>query len=443
MRTCRSLSVTLALVAAAAARADTIDVDSTTLLNAAKQTRGGTPGQPFSLDTAAPAFEILSITVRDVRNGFADDLTFVLKTWASYDIADRRWDNGTDSSLTGDVSAGYVQGRFIGRRLTLRLGREVVATGVARTLQLDGGDAVLTLPAGFKVSGYVGAPVTQRFGSRTAMVSWNPVGGDLAYGGRVAWAYGFAGYPGRGIEIGASANLVEDGGDPVREEVGADLRLQPFRDLTFTGLAAYSLYDERPSELLARVSYSITHALRLDADAQYTAPDLFLARNSILSVFSAEDRTDFGGALTWEVRRGISVGAGYHLVTEPGEEEGKTFDGSEAAAHVEWEREGALAGAEFEYLDAFENGYTALRVFGRRDFGRFFGTADVMGHLFKHAVNGQDYAVTGTLGAGLELAKGFSAVISGNAGVTPFLEQTYSLMAKLVYTATYRAREVR
>ncbi len=66
-----------------------------------------------------------------------------------------------------------------------------------------------------------------------------------------------------------------------------------------------------------------------------------------------------------------------------------------------------------------------------------------MGHLFKHSVNGVDYAVTGTLSAGVELAKGFSAVISGNAGVTPFLEQTYSLMAKLVYNATDRAREVR
>jgi hypothetical protein len=58
-------------------------------------------------------------------------------------------------------------------------------------------------------------------------------------------------------------------------------------------------------------------------------------------------------------------------------------------------------------------------------------------------VNGQDYAVTGTLTAGVELAKGFSAVISGNAGVTPFLEQTYNVMAKLVYNSTYRMREVR
>src|SRR5690349_13818267 len=102
MRIRRLVAASLLAAAASLARADRIDVDSTTLLNVARQTRGGTPGQPFDLVTVAPAFEILSITASDVRNGFADDLTFVLKTWAAYDIADRRWDNGTDSSLTGD-----------------------------------------------------------------------------------------------------------------------------------------------------------------------------------------------------------------------------------------------------------------------------------------------------------------------------------------------------
>src|SRR5512138_2227979 len=117
------LPVTLALIVASSiARADTIDVDSTTLLNVARQTRGGVPGQAFDLATTAPAFELLSITARDIRNGAVDDLTIVLNTWASYDIADRRWDNGTTSSLTGDVNAGYIQGKLLDRRLTLRVG---------------------------------------------------------------------------------------------------------------------------------------------------------------------------------------------------------------------------------------------------------------------------------------------------------------------------------
>ncbi len=445
MRISRPLAAAVLALAAAAARAATVDVTSTTMLQLGQQTRGGSNPFDPQLVTVAPAFEILSISARDVASwNKADDLSLFVSTWGSYELSDRRWDTGTTSNLNGDVVTGYAQLHLLSRHLTLRVGREMVKTGVARMIQIDGGEALAVLPGGFRIQAYAGSPVTQRFGVRDAIRSWNPVGGDLAYGGRLAFAYGFAGYPGRGIELGASANMVKDGGSPVREEVGADLRFQPYRDLTFSGLAAYSVYDERPSELLARVSYSVTRALRIDADAQYTAPDLFLARNSILSVFSAEDRADFGGAVSYEVRHGLGVGAGYHLVLEPGEAEGsKKYNGTEAAAHVEWEHGATLAGAEVEYLDALDNGYTALRLFGRREFGRFFATADVLGHLFREKVNGQDFAVTGTLTAGVDLAKGFSAVISGNAGVTPFLEQTYNVMAKLAYNSTYRMREVR
>ncbi len=435
--------VTLALVAIATARADTIDVDSTTLLNVAKQTRGGTPGQPFNLDTAAPAFEILSITARDVRNGFADDLTFVLKTWASYDIADRRWDNGTTSSLTGDVTSGYAQGRFIGRRLTLRVGREIVSTGVARTIQLDGGDAVLVLPAGFRVSGYVGAPVTQRFGTRSSMVSWNPVGGDLAYGGRLGWGLAVPGGAGRGLDLGASINMVEDHGDPVRQEVGVDARVKPIDPLVVTAFGAYSLWDQRTSEGSVRVAVSATPRLLLEADYRYVAPDLLLARNSILSVFSAEERQEIGGGFSYGVTRTLNVGANYHALVEPGREEGTTFIGNEADAKVEWHRGNTLAGLEGFLLDALDNGYVGGRLFGRQEMGRAFAAADVLLHSFRAQVNGQDFAFTGALTLGYELLGGLSAVVSGRAGVTPFMEQTFEVMAKLVYNQTYRKTEVR
>jgi hypothetical protein len=84
------------------------------------------------------------------------------------------------------------------------------------------------------------------------------------------------------------------------------------------------------------------------------------------------------------------------------------------------------------------------RVFGRRDIGkRLFASADVMTHFFREDVNGESLAVTGTLTAGVNIARGFSAVLSGRAGMTPYLEQSFDVMAKLVYNQTYVAREVR
>ena len=443
MRIRRTIVATLALIFATVARADTIDVDSTTMLNVAKQTRGGTPGQPFDLVTTAPAFEILSISARDIRNGFSDDLSFVLKTWASYDIADRRWDNGTTSSLTGDVQTGYAQAKFLDRRLTLRLGRETISAGVARTIQLDGGDVVAVLPAGFKVSGYVGAPVSQRFQTRSATVSWNPAGGDLAYGGRIGWSLATPGTAGRGLDLGVSANVVTDHGDYVREEVGADARLKIIDPLVISGFYAYSIWDARTSEGQVLASVQATRALLLEADYRYSAPDLLLARTSILSVFSAEERQTVGGGFTYNISRSLKVGASLHALIEPGRTEGSTSTGSEGNAKVEWQRGPTLAGLEAFYLDALENGYAGGRLYGRRDLGPAFIAADVLLHVFREQVNGQDYALTGQATIGYNFLGGLAAVISGQAGQTPYLQQSFEVMAKLVYNQTYKKTEVR
>ena len=111
-------AVVLALVASArAARAETVDVTSTTMLRLEQQTRGGQPLQEPELVDVAPIFEVLSISARDVKNPIADDLTLVAQTWGSVDLGDLRWDNGTTSDFTGDVTALYLQGKFANRRL--------------------------------------------------------------------------------------------------------------------------------------------------------------------------------------------------------------------------------------------------------------------------------------------------------------------------------------
>jgi hypothetical protein len=442
MRIPIALSAALAL-AATGASAATVDVTSTTLLRVGQETRGGLPSQSPELETVAPAFEILSISARGVSNPVAQDLAIVLNTWGSYEIAERRWDNGTSSNLTGDVVTGYIQGRLADRRITLRVGRAHVMTGAARMIHLDGGEAIAAIPGGLRLSAYAGVPVAQRFTTRQTVLNWNPVGGNVAYGGRLAWTYGRAGYPGRGVELGVSANIVENSGDPVREEAAADLRLQPFRDLTLSGFGAFSLYDERVSEVAGRLAWSAGRNLRLALDGRYVEPGLLLTRNSILSVFSASEQKSFGGGLEYEVRN-LTTRVAYHLQLEPPELAGGSDEiGHEADLALEWQRGQTLAGLELSYLDALQNGFFGVRAFGRRELGRFFAAADVLSHFFREAVNGEDLALTGTLTAGVNIARGFSAVVSGRAGMTPFLEQTFDVMAKLAYNQTYRLREVR
>jgi len=445
MRQTTSLLAAALILAAGSVRADTVEVSSTTLLTLGDQTRGGVTGSEPELVTAAPLYEILNVSARGVTNPLAKDLQLVVSTWGSYELADRRWDNGTGSNLTGDVTTAYAAGRLFGDVLTFRVGRAHVMTGVARMLQLDGGEAILTVPLGplgLRLSGYGGVPVSQRFTTRSGVRSWNPVAGDLAYGGRASVSYALAGRAaGRGIDAGVSINRVEDDGDPVREEAGVDVRIQPNGTINLFGLGAYSLYDERFSEGTVALSWAATRKVHVTADWRYTAPDLFLSRSSILSVFSAERRNDYGGGVRYELGRGLDIGVDYHLAVEPGE--GEDYFGHAAEVGLEWRRGATSAGGEIVFLDAFENGYVGGRVFGKQELGRIFLTADVLTHVFREEVNGEDLSVTGALTAGVKLAKGFSAVVSGRAGMTPFLEQTFDVMAKLAYNQTYRIREVR
>src|SRR5512139_1297870 len=108
----------LALVAGQV-RGETLDVSSTTMLQLGQQTRGGADPLDPDLVTVAPAFEIVSIAARDVKNPIFEDLSLFASTWGSYELADPRWDTGTGSDLNGDVVTLYAQARTLKRRLTL------------------------------------------------------------------------------------------------------------------------------------------------------------------------------------------------------------------------------------------------------------------------------------------------------------------------------------
>jgi hypothetical protein len=440
MRNTRWILAALALVAGTTARAETVDATSTTFLLAGQQARGGSSGTEPELADITTAYEWITISARELKTPFADNLEIVVSTWGSYDISDLRWDNGTSSEATGDVLTAYVRAELLDRRLSLRAGRTHVGVGSARMIQLDGGEAMLRV-GGVGVQAYAGSPVSQRFQTRDGLRSWNPLGGDLAYGGRLSYTLSIPGVSGRGLDLGVSGQRVTDEGDAVREDVGLDFRVQPVRAVNVTGYGVYSVWAERFAEATVMVSGPVAPRLHVSADWRFTAPDLFLPRTSILSVFSAERRNDFGGGVSYELTREVSIGADYHLLIEPGDDE--DFYGNELVGRLHWSRGQTSAGGEAFWLDAFENGYVGARIFGRQDFGRLFAAADLLGHFLRETVNGEDVAVSGTLSGGFEMGKGWSAVVAGRAGVNPFFEQQFDVLAKLVYNQTYSVREVR
>jgi len=433
----------LLLATTVVARADVIEGSSTTMISAGQQLRGTEAGQVPDLVKVATVFEVIRVSAREVRNPLFQDLEISFSGWGSGDLQDVRWDAGTTGKLTGDVTTAYIRGTLAKGTVQLRAGREFVVAGAGRMLQLDGGDVLIRLPAGFTVSAFAGAPVAQRFSSRDTSSSWNPAGGDLAWGGRIGWTLALAGMAGRGLDLGVSLVNVSNNSDPVRQDLGVDFRLQPINMLTFVGNATYGLYAERLAEFNVTALISATKALTLNLDVRHYSPDLFLAANSILSVFTDTDRTDYGGGIRYQFTKAVNASLDYHLLIQPGKVVDTTQTGGEGVARVEWASSGAVAGGEVSYLKTGDTGYTSLRGYGRKTFGKLFVAGDLTDVLFKQDVNGQGSSLVGSLSGGYQLAKAWSLVVAGRAGVTPYFEQQADFLVKLVYNSVVRVREVK
>jgi hypothetical protein len=433
----RLLLLGAALVAASAPRADTVQASSTTLLLGRQDWRDG------SLQTAVPLYELVNLDASDVRTPYAN-FEIALSTWGALDMADvRSWQNGalTTSRFTGDVNVGFIRASFLGQRLSLKLGRQMVADGNARMVQLDGAEARLVLPAGFGLSGYAGSPVAPRFATRGGDLAVGDIRATFATGGRVSWQY-----PGL-LDVGASLAMATDHGDPVRQDMGADVRLTPHRLVQLTGSTWWSLYEGRLGEAsFAALLFPVRH-LDVTVDYRHILPDLFLPRNSILSVFVSEKRNDLGGAVRWSGVKDLVLDADYHLLLQD------SGQGHWARGKATLHPTGpaTTVGAELSLLknaggtsDINDNGYQEVRLFGARQLARAVtGTLDLMAYFFDKDVNGQSRSLAATATLAYELPRGWRAALAGTAGSTPYLETQFEIMAKLAYQQTYAVREVK
>ena len=94
----RLVALAAALAVASGARADTVQVSSTTMLLGRQDFRDG------SLQTAVPLYELLDLDASGVKTSFAD-FEIALSTWGSADLGDVRfWQNGAQ---VGRYGLGY------------------------------------------------------------------------------------------------------------------------------------------------------------------------------------------------------------------------------------------------------------------------------------------------------------------------------------------------
>ena len=410
------LVAALLSAAPAAAGADTIDATATTLLAGRQDPRDGT------VHTVVPFYETLSLQASDLRNPWFSDTRIVVAAWGLLQAGDPL--DGTTG--TGDVDLAYVEGRTAGRRLTLRAGRQLVFGGAARALQLDGLDARARLVDGVGVEVYGGVPTTPRFASDQ---------GDAVAGGRLFYR------PSPRLEAGASFVHVLGQGRTERQEAGFDLRVAPAPVLTIAVLSLFSTVEERLAEAALQAIWQPLRTVELTLEAARTAPDLLIPRGSIFSVFAEQTRDEAGGVLYLRPLTRLRLVVDGHAIDDDSGLGGRA--GARASLALGRDHATTL-GAELRLLELPTKGLLDARTFAvRRLTERLVTTLELSADWLDPAVNGQDRSLTGVATLGWDFAPGWRGVVTGVAGETPLLERRLEILAKLVYQATLRVREVR
>jgi len=427
MRTRLTTAFALAGLAALPARADYVQASSTTLGSASQMYRDG------ELRRAVPVYELIQISAGEMRTSWGE-FEAALSAWGGVDAGPIRfWQNGAPagSRASGDVDVGYLKGDLANRRVSVRLGRQIVFDGTARLIHLDGGQLVLRLPAGFALSGFGGWLVAPRFDARGGELAVQGTRADVAYGGRVSW-----GYPGL-LELGASATLAKDGSDVSRQDAGIDFRLTPVHALELVGSGFYSLYEKRLGQTEVAANLRATRTVTVFADFQHVEPDLLLSRNSILAVFTAEKRDDYGGGVRFTPLRTVSLDGDFHLLHE------EAGNGHRARVKGTFRPYAAgTVGADLQLLKTSENGYKMGRLFGSREWGRLSATGDLWFYKYDKSVNEHDQSLGATVTGGFQLAPAWKVLLAATAGSDPLYKSRTEVMAKLSWNQLL-VREVR
>ena len=404
--------------AATTARAEIVEASSTTLVSGRQDPRDGV------VHTAVPVYELLSVRATDFHVPGVGDMNVVLSGWGAAALADPM----EGKHVLGDLDLAFAEGTLLRRKISFRLGRQLLVAGAGRNLGFDGLSVTMRPNRWVGVSAQAGVPVTPRFAASR---------GDALVAGRAFVKPSFD------AEAGVSALQVLDHGEIARRDLAFDARLAPAHTLplVLTGFALFSLPERRLGEGQAAATWQIDRRLQISGDYRRTAPDLFLPRNSIFAVFSQEHHDEVGGFLYLRPHARLRLQGDYHVIVDA---DGTGHDGSGKLTGTFGPDGRDIAGVESRRLALPGSGYLMARAFTvvRVD-PRVTGTLDTSAFFFDADVNGQRRSYVAAATLAYDLRPGWRAVVTGLTSVTPFAENNFEGMAKLVYQMTTHVRQVK
>ena len=416
-----SRAVVLCLTALAGetglARAETVTASATTIVSGQRDPRDGT------VRTVVPFLELVSLRASDIKSSLFDDTQIVVSGWGEVVAGSPR----DGKSTLGDVDVAYVQGSTWNRSVTLRLGRQFVFPGTAANVQLDGLAPTLRVRGGFGLSGFVGVPVTPRFGYSR---------GQFATGGRAFWSRSYE------SELGVSIlEILGTGRHVSRRDAGVDARYRLLDSLALSGLVRWSIPEARMAEADAAINWRPCRYVDVTGDYRRTAPDLFLPRYSLFTVFAQETRDEFGGFVSvrpWPRR--LDLQGDFHEVHDAN---GWGWTGGGKATLRIGRSVATRVGVESRRLKIPGAGYLMGRAFGWRTITtKIRVVADFDAYDLDQPLNAQKRSFFGSGSLVYDVAPAWRAVLTGMANMTPYASHQIEGLLKVVYDGGRVVKEV-
>jgi hypothetical protein len=351
----------------------------------------GAYGALIGDETSLPVYQYVLLQARDLN---------IAQRQTGFDMEAAAWWRAELGSAAGEPALdGDVQTANVGYHhgpITLRVGRQHVAGGAARYARFDGVAIDADLGAGFDATAYGGLTVLPRWNARQTYTYLGAAADSdlkdpalsLDKRERSEYTLGGArlGWGAQGTHAGLSFHEQHEAGGLARRTLTLDETSQLSTTISVGANASAELEAERISEARVWLDAAPTHQLNLSLEWLHAEPALFLSRQSVLSVFSA-DAYDEGGARAVERasdRVALEGGAWLELYTgsRPGAR-------GELALRTLVDRAGAtFLRVAYARVLTPDNGYYSLRsTLTRRILTRLSGTLEAYAYLYDQAIH--------------------------------------------------------
>ncbi|MBN2524903.1 MAG: hypothetical protein JXR76_00830 [Deltaproteobacteria bacterium] len=285
--------------------------ESFMFLSQRQQMRQRNPGEFERQDlTVMPFYEILSLRADHLGH---PGLSVHLQAIAGLDLADVYFDN----RFIADPVYAYIQ--FQNRLLDAKLGRQMIFSGAAQGVHIDGARISFITPFHLGLDGYAGLLVSPKQGpdwyqSERAsdfdkfgrgLTDWKREG-DFAVGGRLFFRYEEA------ANIGVSLLQLSDNRETAARLLGTDLHIAPASWISILGNTNLDLTTFAMRDATGRLQFNIGDTANVGVEYKHVDPTLYIANTSIFSVFSNEKHNAVGTSVGLTLVKRLKIFAAYH-----------------------------------------------------------------------------------------------------------------------------------